>query len=556
MAKGFTIPVTVVLDRADLSPLDLTPIIEPGSLTWSSVVPGGFASCNFQVNGDFRRILKLLPFLSIVRVIGDSGRVLFEGQIEDLQPTLSQDTIGVVVGAFGLQNLLKESTVGQRVWAKRDLNWDTSLLAPGVVRGPYTVSPNLGVTTGNYDPTNFAHSGIQVVPTAAGVSLANNQGAFAQVVLPVGMTQLVRLRGLMDAAGTDVGSTKYEASWLQLSAGAWSQITSSVATGTGLSTTATVNASATALAWGAVNTSGAAVALAANDSLSLYDIRLIGVVNDEDVVDSFAAGNISFGGFYGSTLINSLLTFVANLQPGVIEPGTDFTIDHLDASVRRTAYDILQEIASYYTREWAVWENATLNWTTPNLQQAQWILPLSALTTLDLDASVTNAFVATYVLYTDAASGVDSAAAKVSADRRNPYVLKGRNKDLLTTPGLAMTSNTAGQLAAALLQNIGYGPVPSSGTLSLPGETIVQHASGNAAKAWEIRAGDNVTLPELPMTDIFTQDGRGEVLFHVVSAEATPDSGGVVTLTLDSYGSKRSDILLARLAAVTQLLGG
>ena len=57
------------------------------------------------------------------------------------------------------------------------------------------------------------------------------------------------------------------------------------------------------------------------------------------------------------------------------------------------------------------------------------------------------------------------------------------------------------------------------------------------------------------MADVFTQDGRGEVLFHVVSAEADGQTG-LVTLTLDSYGSKRSDVLLARLAAVTSLLGG
>ena len=31
---------------------------------------------------------------------------------------------------------------------------------------------------------------------------------------------------------------------------------------------------------------------------------------------------------------------------------------------------------------------------------------------------------------------------------------------------------------------------------------------------------------------------------------------GMMTFTLDSYGSKRSDVLMARLAAVTQALGG
>jgi hypothetical protein len=118
-----------------------------------------------------------------------------------------------------------------------------------------------------------------------------------------------------------------------------------------------------------------------------------------------------------------------------------------------------------------------------------------------------------------------------------------------------MTANTASQLAAKLLQDVGYGPVPAAGTVVVPGDAIIQHAQGNSVKAWEIRAGDNVTIPELPLADVFTQDGRGECLFHIISAEANI-AGGTVTLTLDSYGSKRSDVLLARLAAVTQSLGG
>lgn len=118
-----------------------------------------------------------------------------------------------------------------------------------------------------------------------------------------------------------------------------------------------------------------------------------------------------------------------------------------------------------------------------------------------------------------------------------------------------MTQNTANQLAAQVLQDIGFGPVPAAGTITVPGEAIIQHVQGNALKAWEIRAGDNITIPELPLVDVFTQDGRGETLFHIVSAEGNEDAGSM-TFTLDSYGSKRSDVLMARLAAVTQALGG
>src|SRR6185369_11134337 len=96
------LPVSVVLDRTPYGtgPLDLSPMVGENSLTWSSVVPGGFASCSFQLNGDFRQLVRQVPYLSILRVIGDTGRVLFEGQIEDRAPTLSENGVGMKVGAF------------------------------------------------------------------------------------------------------------------------------------------------------------------------------------------------------------------------------------------------------------------------------------------------------------------------------------------------------------------------------------------------------------------------------------------------------------------------
>lgn len=536
------IPVAVTLDRGDQGSLDLTPLLEPGSLTWSSVVPGGFASCSFQVNGDFRRLVKQFPYLSIVRVVGDSGRVLFEGQIEDLAPTLSRDTVGVKVGVFGLQNALKEQSVCA-IWSKRDMNWTP--MPVGSALTTVIASAALSVTTGQYDPTDLTKSGVQISAAQNG-SLGVPAGAFAQWILPPALgNTLVNWLGSFTAAGTDTGTTKWTHSWWNNVAGTWSNL----GTNTGSGTSPfhfTPSANVSALAVGVHNNSAGAYTPAANDATGFFDMRVLGVLANEDVTD----------GFYGDTLIKSLInTYVPALGLGVIESGQDFTIDHLDATVRLTAYDILQEVASYYTREWAVWENALLDWRTPHLQEPQWIIPLASLTALDLDASTVNSQRSAVVLYTDAASGQPAAQSATSTDRRNPYVLKSRAKDTLNPQGFRMTSSTASQLATALLNDLGFGPVPAAGSISLPGETIVGHASGAARKAWEIRAGDNVTIPELPMADIFTQDGRGEVLFHVVSAEAS-SSDGSVTLSLDSYGSKRSDVLLARLAAVTKALGG
>lgn len=534
------LPVSVVLDRGDMAALDLTPHLEPGSLDWSSVVPGGFASCAFQVNGDFRRLLHEIPYLAIIRVIGDSGRILFEGQIEDLAATLSDTTVGVKVGAYGLQNVLKETSV-RAIWSKRDMQWDTALLPPAATMQFWTIDPSLTVSTGQFDPTDLSKSGVRVTPNG-GVSTPNLGGAFATWVFPDGLTVLYIL-GTIASAGGDSGGNQWQSALSLLSGGTWPNIAHNPASGS-YPLNADVNGY-TGIALGAVNDSGAAATLNADDTMDFYDLRLLGVLTSE-------AGT----GFYGGTLIRSLIgTYVTELREGTIEDGTDFTIDHLDASVRRLASDILTEVASYYSREWAVWEDARFDWVTPNLSDPQWIVPLSALTALDLDASVQNSQKESIVLYTDAVTGETAEASATSTDRRNPYVLNGRTKDQLNTQNLMMTANTAAQLASAILNDLGFGPVPAAGTIALPGETIVGHADGRHLKAWEIRAGDNVTLPELPLADVFTSDGRGEILFHIVSAEAETQTG-TVTLTLDSYGSKRSDVLLARLAAVTQLLGG
>ncbi|MDE2471573.1 MAG: hypothetical protein KGL35_23295, partial [Bradyrhizobium sp.] len=234
---------------------------------------------------------------------------------------------------------------------------------------------------------------------------------------------------------------------------------------------------------GVYNGTAGAVAMNPSYYANFYNLRFLGVFTTED----------ASGGFYGGTLITSLLRFVgAPLGVGTIEAGHDYLIDHLDASVRRLASDILTEIASYYSRVWAIWENGLLDWKTPNLAETQWVVSTRETVALDLDASVVNSQERAVILYTDASSGLTAEQSYTSTDQRNPYVDDGRTKDNLVTQG-AMTPATAYQLAQAVMADLGYGPVPAAGTVTLMGEQIVQHAQGLAVKAWEIRAGDNIT---------------------------------------------------------------
>jgi hypothetical protein len=157
------------------------------------------------------------------------------------------------------------------------------------------------------------------------------------------------------------------------------------------------------------------------------------------------------------------------------------------------------------------------------------------------------------VFYTDAASGLTTNATSVSSDQRNPFVKQGQQSDVIVSPGFPMTTSTASQLASRLATDQGGYPLVQ-GRLVIPATTIVKRASGSPLPAYMIRAGENVLVADLPKTDLFSQGRDGETLFHIVSSEASLEDGRV-TLEIEGQ-TKRSDVLLARLAASTRTLTG
>jgi hypothetical protein len=69
-----------------------------------------------------------------------------------------------------------------------------------------------------------------------------------------------------------------------------------------------------------------------------------------------------------------------------------------------------------------------------------------------------------------------------------------------------------------------------------------------------MRGGDNIVFPELPKTDVLLQGRDGETLFHIVDVELDVDANKI-TLTLEGQ-QRRTDVILARLAAATRVLTG
>jgi hypothetical protein len=213
---------------------------------------------------------------------------------------------------------------------------------------------------------------------------------------------------------------------------------------------------------------------------------------------------------------------------------------------------VVEEVASYHTREWAVWEDGQFDWRQPNLDEPQWVLTLQDLVGLEIESSVDGAAKTTYVLYQDASTGTPTEQSATSTDRRNPYVRLGQTKDELLSAPVVLTSDAASRLASLASSDAGNGP-RIRGRVVVPATRMVQHVTRGPDLALAIRGGDNVVLPELPKTEIMRGGRDNETLFHVTSTDV--DLGeNTVTLELEGV-TRRIDALLARLASVAGTIG-
>ena len=532
-----SIPLEVVLDRAGRTPYRLTP--NQDSLRWTTAAIGGFGSCTFTLPGPPPFWKREIPHLGMLRIVLDTF-VIWEGRVEDITLSMKDETTSVT--CFGLQRLLDNFTV-RRVWSMRDMSWVSSSVPVGTAAGGRTRTTGVDIATGNFDPSDLTKSGVQAAGT--GVSVANNSGNWAEFRPPSGVTFLT-WNAWLDATGTHAGATSWNGTLLAFQSGAWAEINVFTSAGTGQALSQALS-SASAIAVGAINRSGGAVTLAADDRMKFYKMRLWGTSLSEDL------GTDPYG-FYGGTILNDLITLVPGLTQGVIESGSDYAIPAIERSVRDTARSVVEEVASYYTREWRVWEDGRFDWKSVNADEPQWTATLDDLDSgSELTATVDGLAKTLYVLYTDAASGLDAEASSTSSDQRNPFVKQGQSSDVIVSPGFQMTSSSASQLAGKLVVDQGRYPLVQ-GRLVIPANKTIRRATGSPLPAFMIRGGDNIVVSDLPKTDLFSQGRDGETLFHIVSTETSLEEGST-TLEIEGQ-TRRSDVLLARLAAATRGVTG
>jgi len=522
---------TVVVDRPGDRALELTPLQE--TVRYSSNAVGGFAAASFTIEGEAAlRSERTIPFLSTIRIHHGSLQV-WEGRVEDRKITIGGDTPTCQATAFGFKKLLEEKGV-RRIWSSRSIPWQPTLdvdgLAPVFGTTPSLRTDLMFVSIGRFDPTAQSRSGV-LVDNYTGVSGVLGGSNWAIYVLPPAINP-VRTHARV---ATILGAKVYCQD--SPDGRAWQTVFAGDPLVSGEDVYWEHSGGARMILVGSMSDG-----LGGNNG-SFENIRVLctTVREDED------------GGIFGGTILRDLVAQIPGLGVGAIEDGSEFALPSIGRPLRDTALSVLEEVAAFYERQWAVWEGPSLYWRGSANQEPTWAVPLETLADFELDLSVAEMPRTTYVLFEDAASGAPDEASAVSTSQRNPYAVGGSDKGLLLQAPVVMTDRSAAALAQRVSDDAGRFP-QARGSCSLPADTMVAHVSGARRPAVCIRGGDAIVIPGLPKIDSLTPGRDGQTVFQVSQAE-TDMRDNTVRLELDAY-AKRSSVILARLAAVTRTVTG
>jgi len=527
---------TAVLLRDGAEPLTLTR--SATMLRYSTIANGGFGSCDLELPGKPEEWTSSIPYQAMLRVCYGT-RIVFEGRVEDKRLSIGSG-FSTKISLYGLKRRLEDESI-RRIWSMRGVPWQANITSLGGLTGYGTNAIWLdpvtwgSVVIGAFDPTDLTRSGVAIGSNGTvppGVGIANGVQFYTEGVEIVKL-YLDAIRSGNDPIYYCVRDSVDGSTWNNKAADALS------GTKTSLAITPTAGAQWLRLI-AALDT-----AIANLNSFCQYEnIRLLGTSLTEDVA----------GAIYGGKIIRDLVSLIPGLVPGVIDAGDDFALPSCEALQRRSALAILEEIVGYYTREWGVWEEGRFDWRQPNLDETQWIANASDLLPgSEIVGSLDGTYRRVFVQYMDAGGGYQTEQSAVTQDQRNPFAGGISNRDLLHSVNFPMTTASALQLANKLATLVGSFPTVT-GRLILPARKLVQHATNGPSEAFLVRAGDNITVPDLPKSDPLAVGRDGETHFHIASTDIDL-AGGKITLEVEG-GVKTIDALMARLSAATRVLTG
>jgi hypothetical protein len=502
---------------------------------WSSNVPGGFGSATLTIP---RMLSQKERGLLGSITIEYEGRVLFEGRVEDAFTTGSKTGLTTELQAFGLQRLLAGTSV-RRIWSIRNS------LAPAAATsikgsstaGAMVLNNNFKIVVGRYDssrPTLFGFTCVSpfdaafVARDTTQVGIALPSGIAGARIMFDAICYSSSANWVLAVHSSADGVTYTEHIELVANLAATTQRPVNVAL---VNNANEIRISGTAL--GAVGGAGQGPTL-----IEVSNLRVLCTPLVEDAA----------GGFYGGTILRDLIAQVPGLYPGTIEDGSDFVMAEIQRATRSSALSVVQEIAPLYARDWGVWEGGRVDWTTPDLKSGGWVVPLGQASAWRIEQSTDGLSNRVYVTFTDAADQQFKEASADAKSSRNPFVRLGLLQDVVVAAPAAMTSVTAPLLAAKLSNDTGRWP-DVKGSLTLLAGQMVKAANGaRQVPAFAIRAGDNITIPDLPVEDIYASGQDGQTVFRITQVQASTD--GNVELTLEGL-TRRIDVLMARLGAVS-----
>lgn len=488
------------------------------SASCSTAAVGGFGSAQITLAGHFTS--QHIAWLSLLEIsYGDI--TLFEGYVEDEFVDITADGTVTTIQAFGPSRALDLCSVSHS-WIERSF-------------------PDFAAATSS------ALAYVQLVaPPAGGWRIAGKNvasGGSANTYFSVyrpnasGSIRWHRVKAKVDNNGS-ANKTGY----LKLEDGAGDPDF----TGEGQADLASIGA-------GYRITIGWSISVAStftdSDYVDFTDLRAYGVIVDDE---DNAAGST---GLYGGRILADLATRIG-LVPGEIELGSEFAVPQCDASTRLTAREVLSQVVPFYQREYRVWEGGQFDWVTPAYTDPDWSLTLDDLDGLTIEASIGGKSLTTYVLYTDATLHAGWAADEevaTSQDARNPWAATATQADRILSPGFSMTTRSASALASKYA-TIEDGRPAAAGRCSLSLDAPITRRDGQTLPAAAIRGGDDIAIIDLPVDDSLATGRDGQTIFHIAATQTDLTER---TITLDIEGqTRRTDVLLARLAAATRVVTG
>ncbi len=268
-----------------------------------------------------------------------------------------------------------------RTWLQRDIGWQPWANGAG----------NLTDTIGGVDDTDLTRVGVRFAnDTASDIPVGNGQETAG--VLSFENVHWREFLGSLTVSSANLVSL---IKWWDTTTGLTDSIqTSSPQGATPFDIVFATAGSALGISPNKLSLSATITGTPNTGAQVIYEnMRLLGTSLTEDVP----------GGMYGGKLLADIVAQVTGITPGRIDTGSDFAVPSCDASTRRYVIDIVNEICSYYTREWAVWEGGRFDWKQPNLDEVQWICHVADLQPgTEITRSIDDCYSRIFVEYTNA----------------------------------------------------------------------------------------------------------------------------------------------------------